>query len=84
MPPNTPVLSKVPNPCSLRHYPLFLSLMQTDTPHPQQQPSPLEALDDTKRLNWRQARTLLISSTGFFTDAYVLVVFILVSSYSSS
>lgn len=45
-------------------------MQTTSTPRPQQQASPLEALDDTNRfINWRQARTLLISSTGFFTDA---------------
>jgi hypothetical protein len=33
----------------------------------------LEALDDTgNRPSWRQIRLLLISSTGFFMDAYVL------------
>lgn len=33
----------------------------------------LEALDDTaNRPSWSQMRLLLISSTGFFMDAYVL------------
>lgn len=33
-------------------------------------PAPLEELDDTrKKVTWRQVRTILISSTGFFTDA---------------
>ncbi|KAI7884563.1 phosphate:H+ symporter [Lichtheimia hyalospora FSU 10163] len=51
--------------------------MQTN--HPNTQPSPLEALDDTKTFNWRQARTLLISSTGFFTDAYDIFIINLVT-----
>ncbi|KAJ8655802.1 hypothetical protein O0I10_008466 [Lichtheimia ornata] len=55
-------------------------MQTTSTPRPQQQASPLEALDDTQRfINWRQARTLLISSTGFFTDAYDIFIINLVT-----
>lgn len=37
--------------------------------------APLNVLDDTKKsFTWRQVRTLLISSTGFFMDAYVFSV----------
>ncbi|KAG2223467.1 hypothetical protein INT45_001215, partial [Circinella minor] len=42
--------------------------------------APLEELDDTsKRFTWRQIRTLVISSAGFFTDAYDIFIINLVT-----
>ncbi|ORY93069.1 phosphate transporter [Syncephalastrum racemosum] len=44
------------------------------------QPAPLNVLDDTKKhFTWRQVRTLLISSTGFFMDAYDIFIINLVT-----
>ncbi|KAI9275686.1 major facilitator superfamily domain-containing protein [Phascolomyces articulosus] len=43
-------------------------------------PAPLQELDDTsKRFTWRQIRTLVISSAGFFTDAYDIFIINLVT-----
>ncbi|KAI9494121.1 major facilitator superfamily domain-containing protein [Zychaea mexicana] len=45
-----------------------------------QPPAPLQELDDTsKRFTWRQVRTLVISSAGFFTDAYDIFIINLIT-----